>query len=256
MDPLVAEFPNRTWYSGRLLNGPRASAPAAVRAALHAVAWPAGRAHPVAFVDVLHGAEETSASGSKINRSEASAVVQCLRALHRRSPALAAQRGAVAVLTSYTAQRTLIESEARRAGALRGGSVVVSTVDAFQGQEANIVLLSLVRSNSRGCVGFQAEWRRFNVALTRARDALIVFGNSPTLLLGRSAAVGGAGEAAAAEAAAAAAAGATAAARLGAVGSWVRWAEGAGLRVEARPEEEEWVIPCWINTDMVLGQAA
>ena len=80
MDPLIAEFPNQTWYHGRLLNGPRAAAPVEVRAALRAVKWPAGRAHqPVVFVDVPHGAEETTPSGSKINYSEACTVVQCLR---------------------------------------------------------------------------------------------------------------------------------------------------------------------------------
>ena len=50
----------------------------------------------------------------------------------RHSPALAARRGAVAVLTSYSAQRTLLEAEARRAG-VRGDCVAFSTVDAFQG---------------------------------------------------------------------------------------------------------------------------
>ena len=77
MDPLIAEFPNQTWYHGRLLNGPRAATPVEVRAALQAVKWPAGRAQqPVVFVDVPHGAEEMTPSGSKINYSEACAVVQ------------------------------------------------------------------------------------------------------------------------------------------------------------------------------------
>ena len=243
MDPLIAEFPNRAWYSGQLQNGPRTPTSAAVRAALQAVRWPHGPAQPVAFVNVPHGAEARAASGSIMNRSEACAIVQCLRALLRHSPGLAARRGAVAVLTSYSAQRKLIQAEVRRGtahssdGELWGGAVVVSTVDAFQGQEASIVLLCLVRANPRGSVGFQADWRRFNVAITRARDALLVFGNRPTLLSN----AGGA-----ATVAVAAAAG-DAPGPGGALASWVQWAEAAGLQLEAQPEQDDWAVPSWLH---------
>jgi hypothetical protein len=61
-------------------------------------------------------------------------------------------------------------------------SVRASTVDNFQGEEARIILASLVRSNAEGKCGFLAEPQRVNVLLSRARDGLILFGNSRCLL--------------------------------------------------------------------------
>jgi superfamily I DNA and/or RNA helicase len=54
-------------------------------------------------------------------------------------------------------------------------------VDAFQGQERDIIVLSFVRSNDSGEVGFLADIRRTNVAMTRARKKLILIGDSATL---------------------------------------------------------------------------
>ena len=227
----------------------------------------------------------------------------------------------MAVLTSYSAQRTLMEAEARRAG-VRGDCVAFSTVDAFQGQEASVVLLSLVRANPRGSLGFQAEWRRFNVAVTRARDALLVFGNRPTLLASaaRTAAPAKTPENknnpvvddlvafletqpdkklfacsmsqfydgypmhrnAGLKLKAVAIAhpdqlcwieGATpdkhqchlahppdagpakGADGAGAVGGWVRWAEGAGLVLSARPGQDAWPVPWWLHRGAEGGAA-
>lgn len=60
-------------------------------------------------------------------------------------------------------------------------NIAVSTIDSFQGQEADVVILSLVRSNNEGKIGFLSDYRRMNVALTRAKKKLIVIGDSATL---------------------------------------------------------------------------
>jgi ATP-dependent RNA/DNA helicase IGHMBP2 len=57
----------------------------------------------------------------------------------------------------------------------------INTIDAFQGQERDIIYISLVRSNEKGEIGFLSDYRRMNVALTRARKKLVVIGDSATL---------------------------------------------------------------------------
>jgi ATP-dependent RNA/DNA helicase IGHMBP2 len=57
----------------------------------------------------------------------------------------------------------------------------ISTIDSFQGQEQDIVIVSLVRSNDEGQIGFLKDYRRMNVAITRAREELFVIGDSATI---------------------------------------------------------------------------
>ncbi len=81
----------------------------------------------------------------------------------------------IAVIAPYAAQVRWIREH------LGDSAVEVDTVDGFQGREKEAVLISLVRSNSTGEIGFLADVRRMNVALTRARRKLIVIGDSATL---------------------------------------------------------------------------
>lgn len=81
----------------------------------------------------------------------------------------------VAVIAPYAAQVRLIREEMQAPG------VEIDTVDGFQGREKEAVVVSLVRSNGDGEIGFLADTRRMNVALTRARRKLIVIGDSATL---------------------------------------------------------------------------
>ncbi len=57
----------------------------------------------------------------------------------------------------------------------------MNTVDGFQGQERDVILISLVRSNDDGQIGFLRDLRRMNVAITRARMKLIILGNVQTM---------------------------------------------------------------------------
>jgi ATP-dependent RNA/DNA helicase IGHMBP2 len=83
---------------------------------------------------------------------------------------------AIAVVTPYNAQVQLLRDR------LSGEpEIEIGTVDGLQGREKEAVVVSLVRSNEQGEVGFLAELRRLNVALTRARRHLTVIGDSATL---------------------------------------------------------------------------
>ena len=64
---------------------------------------------------------------------------------------------------------------------LLSSDILISTIDSFQGQEKEIIILSLVRSNSDVVIGFLKDYRRMNVALTRAKEQLFVIGDSATI---------------------------------------------------------------------------
>ena len=59
--------------------------------------------------------------------------------------------------------------------------ITIDTVDAFQGREREVIYISLVRSNTKGEIGFLKDIRRTNVAMTRAKKKLVIFGDSATL---------------------------------------------------------------------------
>ncbi|MFZ4634804.1 MAG: AAA domain-containing protein [Saprospiraceae bacterium] len=105
-----------------------------------------------------------------------------------------------ALLSPYREQvnyiETMIRDDARLAPLLRSGkhisdvlphsheadsALTVSTIDGFQGQERDVVYISLVRSNNKGEIGFLQDYRRMNVAMTRARKLLVVIGDSATI---------------------------------------------------------------------------
>jgi superfamily I DNA and/or RNA helicase len=60
-------------------------------------------------------------------------------------------------------------------------AITVNTIDSFQGQERDVVYISLTRSNADSTIGFLSDVRRMNVAMTRARKKLVVIGDSATL---------------------------------------------------------------------------
>ena len=59
--------------------------------------------------------------------------------------------------------------------------ITVNTVDGFQGQERDVIFISLVRANEEGQIGFLNDLRRMNVAITRARMKLVILGEAATL---------------------------------------------------------------------------
>jgi superfamily I DNA and/or RNA helicase len=85
----------------------------------------------------------------------------------------------LSVITPYAAQANLISRLLRESRDCPQGLVEVNTIDGFQGREKDCVIFSCVRSNSR--MGFVADKRRLNVAITRARGLLCVVGHGPTL---------------------------------------------------------------------------
>ena len=115
------------------------------------------------------------------------------RRSQKTSPASSRDTHAILqVIAFYSAQVKALTEELdacrRRIGAHPRGELRVGTVDAFQGAEADVVIVSAVRApdgdshgRKSGDVGFLADRRRFNVALTRARHVLVLVGHAQTL---------------------------------------------------------------------------
>ena len=118
-----------------------------------------------AFLD-FHGEEGVGASSKSImNASEATVVATVVKAARQ----WARSGASVAVITPYREQRDLIVKH------VDDVSVRVGTVDGFQGQEADIVVISCTRTKQ---LGFLEDERRLNVALTRARECLLIVGSA------------------------------------------------------------------------------
>jgi ATP-dependent RNA/DNA helicase IGHMBP2 len=89
----------------------------------------------------------------------------------------------IGIITPYSAQveRLIKLAEASEELSTLASFITINTVDAFQGQERDVIAISLVRSNEKSEVGFLGDIRRVNVAMTRARKKLIMVGDSATL---------------------------------------------------------------------------
>ncbi len=89
----------------------------------------------------------------------------------------------IAVISPYKEQLYVLKEQLLHNPALQPYThkIAVNTIDSFQGQERDIVYISMTRSNDAGVIGFLSDTRRMNVAMTRARKKLIVIGDSATL---------------------------------------------------------------------------
>ncbi|HRK53575.1 MAG TPA: AAA domain-containing protein [Cyclobacteriaceae bacterium] len=89
----------------------------------------------------------------------------------------------IGIITPYSAQVAILLGLAEETPQLNeiASLISINTVDAFQGQERDVIAISLVRSNDSGEIGFLNDIRRTNVAITRARKKVIIIGDSSTL---------------------------------------------------------------------------
>ena len=121
----------------------------------------------------------------RINKAEAELVLTTLRNYIDKigKERFLAERLDVGIISPYKVQTQYLRQQIRRREDFRPFRQVISanTVDGFQGQERDIILISLVRSNENGQIGFLSDLRRMNVAMTRARMKLIIFGDKQTL---------------------------------------------------------------------------
>ena len=122
--------------------------------------------------------EQITPEKSFKNEGEAEAILDELRKIARQTRG-AKHKTHVAVISAYSAQVNLLKHLVdQHVGTHASFSIEINTVDAFQGRESDICIYSVTRSNDKRQIGFQKEKRRLNVALSRARDALVLVGDA------------------------------------------------------------------------------
>lgn len=143
---------------------------------------------PMMWIDTAEcdGKEEfVGENFGRINRAEAELTLQTLQQYLEKigKQRILEESIDVGIISPYRAQVQLLRKELRKRELFRPYRhlLTVNTVDGFQGQERDIILISLVRSNDGGDIGFLRDLRRMNVAITRARMKLIILGSSETM---------------------------------------------------------------------------
>lgn len=138
---------------------------------------------PITFIDTAGcGFEEkiNEAYQSRYNPDEYQVLCEHFYQLEPEIRALAIEPS-IAIISPYREQVTFMQEMMVQDAKLSGLNISVNTIDAFQGQESDVVFISLVRSNEKGEIGFLKDYRRMNVAMTRAKKLLVIVGDSATI---------------------------------------------------------------------------
>ena len=176
----IMQFPNREFYGGQLKSDPSVK----YRSILDwesAVEW----INPEVPSDPEETAGESAYGLSKQNAEEARQTLEMLKQyiLKIGKSRFLEERIDVGLISPYKGQVQLLRHLFKHDAFWKPfrSLITINTVDGFQGQERDIIVISMVRSNEEGQVGFLRDLRRMNVAITRARMKLIIVGDSETL---------------------------------------------------------------------------
>ena len=180
MHPAISFWPNNQFYDGKIINGDN------VRTKEFSKYWHS-ILPPFSIRDV-NGNESRSKTGSSSNKDEANVIITVLKDLAKLILAQVKSKEnptpvIIGILSPYKAQCDLLEKMTKQIGPIDKSKMIVicRTIDGFQGQECDIIILTTVRSNQNGSLGFVADCRRLNVAITRPKYSLLLVGNCSTL---------------------------------------------------------------------------
>lgn len=159
----ISEWPSNQYYDGELVTDSSVSAHINT-----------GLTQSIAFYDISSGRERASGT-SRQNDIEAKYVIEAIRKLRETD-----KTSRIGVITFYAAQLDAIQGLLKREASSTKQKVTINTVDGFQGDEREIIILSCVCANGRN-IGFLNDARRLNVSVTRAKETLIILGHVRTL---------------------------------------------------------------------------
>lgn len=174
----IMQFPNHEFYGGHLTSDPSVK----YRSILD---WDTA----IEWIDTPDEAEyvenQADDSTSRQNPAEAALTLLTLKNYFDKigRDRILYERLDVGLISPYKGQVRLLRQLVKRDSYWRPFRhlITINTVDGFQGQERDIIVISMVRSNEKGEVGFLRDLRRMNVAITRARMKLILIGHQATL---------------------------------------------------------------------------
>lgn len=177
MNEEIMRFPNEWFYQGRITSAPQIK----YRGILDLDC-------PMTWIDTsaLEGKEEfVGENFGRINRQEAELTVATLTSYFNKigKQRLLDESIDVGVISPYRAQVQYLRRLIKKDEFFKPYRhlITVNTVDGFQGQERDVIVISLVRANDEGQIGFLRDLRRMNVAITRARMKLIILGDAATM---------------------------------------------------------------------------
>lgn len=178
MHPEISKFPSKTFYHGRLIDGPG-------MAQLRVQPWHVSSVlGPYRFFDIAGAQTREQKGHSFINIPELNAAIR----LYERLKADYGRHdftGKIGIIATYKAQLNELKARfARKFGDAIFDEIEFNTTDAFQGREREIIIFSCVRAKATGGIGFLQDIRRMNVGLTRAKSSLWVLGDSKALQQG------------------------------------------------------------------------
>ena len=177
MNEAIMQFPSDWFYQGELEAAPEVR----YRGILDFDS-------PMSWIDTSEmefHEEFVGESFGRINKQEANLLLEELEAYINRigKERILEERIDFGLISPYKAQVQYLRSKIKGSSFLRPlrSLITVNTVDGFQGQERDVVFISLVRANEEGQIGFLNDLRRMNVAITRARMKLVILGEAATL---------------------------------------------------------------------------
>ncbi|KAJ6738455.1 P-LOOP CONTAINING NUCLEOSIDE TRIPHOSPHATE HYDROLASES SUPERFAMILY PROTEIN [Salix koriyanagi] len=177
MHPSISLFPNKEFYDRRIQDS------SSVKERNYQKQFLQGKMYgPYSFINVAAGKEQSNNGRSKKNLVEVAVVSAIVASLFKESKRTK-KRMSIGVISPYKAQVHAIQDKIGNTyNTYSDFSVKVRSVDGFQGSEEDVIIISTVRCNASGSVGFLSNLQRANVALTRARYCLWILGNGATLV--------------------------------------------------------------------------
>ncbi|XP_060194145.1 uncharacterized protein LOC132623414 isoform X1 [Lycium barbarum] len=178
MHPSITSFPNREFYQNQITDAPN------VRSTGYQKHYLQGEIYGAySFINVACGNEEVVDGHSIRNMVEVAVVCEVVANLFKGCTS-SGEKISIGIISPYNAQIAAIKENLGTKYSTDDESdfsVDVRSVDGFQGGEKDVIIISAVRSNANRSIGFLSNSQRVNVALTRARHCLWIFGNEPTL---------------------------------------------------------------------------